>query len=344
MTTTDVSSEFEFKPGSFELPTMIDSGGGSSNIPVTQGRSGASVANWESHEESDANGAGNDAPSAHADFPMIVWLRGDEPWFSQFDMDADTTMAALGIKRSRLTQISGRDLRVGRVRMDRYIRPVYRSFDVEQYLNQTRATASHQKSSDVIKQAMEQLSEQSNRMLATIDTIGSNFSAQINGVICELVTDSVNKALEPLTQEISTLPFELHSKVTASFDEIQQRVNQSMSELANSLTQSLTHSLTTATDAVQSSAREQAAALEILTLQLNQTSEKTALMEERLAAWDKMLTQNLQNIAVDLAELKKPSPFRKSTSRKPAKIPVGKPASTKPKLATRAAPSRRKPK
>lgn len=340
MTTTHVSSEFEFKPGSFELPTMIDSGGSSRNIPVTQGRSGASVANWESQVESDANGAGNDAASAHADFPMLVWLRGDEPWFSQFDMDADTTMAALGIKRSRLTQISGRDLRVGRVRMDRYIRPVYRSLDVEQYLNQTRATASHQKSSDAIKQAMEQLSEQSNIMLATIDTIGSNFSAQINGVICELVTISVNKALEPLTQQISTLPFELHSKVTASFDEVQQRVNQSMSELANSLTQSLT----TAADAVQSSAREQAAALEILTLQLNQTSEKTALMEERLAAWDKMLTQNLQNMAIDLAELKKPSPFRKSTSRKPAKIRAAQPASTKPKLATRAAPSRRKPK
>jgi hypothetical protein len=336
MTTTDVSSEFEFKPGSFELPIMIDSGGGLNNIPVTQGRSGASVTHWESHEEPDANGAGHDVLSAHADFPMIVWLRGDEPWFSQFDMDADTTMAALGIKRSRLTQISGRDLRVGRVRMDRYIRPVYRSLDVEQYLNQTRATASHQKSSDAIKQAMEQLSEQSNRMLATIDTIGSNFSAQINGVICELVTDSVNKALEPLTQQIGTLPVELHSQITTSFHEIQQRVDHSIAELANTLT--------TAATAMQSSAREQAAALEILTLQLNQTSEKTALMEERLAAWDKMLTQNLQNIALDLAELKKPSPFRKSTSRKPAKIQVAQPASTKLTLATRAAPNRRKPK
>jgi hypothetical protein len=267
---------------------------------------------------------------------MIVWLRGDEPWFSQFDMDADTTMAALGIKRSRLTQISGRDLRVGRVRMDRYIRPVYRSLDVEQYLNQTRATASHQKSSDAIKQAMEQLSEQSNRMLATIDTIGSNFSAQINGVICELVTDSVNKALEPLTQQIGTLPVELHSQITGSFHEIQQRVDHSIAELANTLA--------TAATAMQSSAREQAAALEILTLQLNQTSEKTALMEERLAAWDKMLTQNLQHIALDLADLKKPSPFRKSASRKPAKMQSGLPAPSKPKIATRAAPSRRKPK
>ena len=63
-------------------------------------------------------------------------------------------MHALGIKRSRLTQISGRDLRVGRVRVDRYIRPVYRSNDIEKYLAWTRATASHQKSSDAIKTAV----------------------------------------------------------------------------------------------------------------------------------------------------------------------------------------------
>jgi len=335
MTTTDVSSEFEFKPGSFELPTMIDSGGGSNNGHVTQGRSGASVATWENHEESEAN-ISADALAANADFPMIVWLRGDEPWFSQFDLDADTTMAALGIKRSRLTQISGRDLRVGRVRMDRYIRPVYRSLDVEQYLNQTRATASHQKSSDAIKQAMEQLAEQSNRMLATIDTIGTNFSAQINGVICELVTDSVNKALEPLTAQINALPVDLQSQVNASFDDIQKRMNDSMSEIANSLT--------TVTSAMQASAREQAAALEILTLQIHQTSEKTALMEERLAAWDKMLVQNLQNISSDLAELKKPLPFRKSGARKSPKMPATPQTTAKPRLAARAAPTRRKPK
>jgi hypothetical protein len=74
---------------------------------------GAARTTWDDQDESATN-----------DFPMIVWLRGDEPWFSQFDMDAEAVMSALGIKRSRLTQISGKELRVGRVRMDRYIRPV----------------------------------------------------------------------------------------------------------------------------------------------------------------------------------------------------------------------------
>ena len=88
---------------------------------------------------------------------MIVHLRGDEDHAADFTIDADAAMQQLGIKRSRLTQISGKDLRVGRIRKDRYIRPVYRLSDLNQYLDWTRATATSKSSSEAVKQSLEDL-------------------------------------------------------------------------------------------------------------------------------------------------------------------------------------------
>jgi hypothetical protein len=94
------------------------------------------------------------------DLPMIVWLVGTEPWFSEFSLEADHVMASLGIKRTRLTQIAGRELRVGRVRRGRYISPVFRPEDVEQYLNWSRAPSTHIKSSTMLSEAADMLKEQ----------------------------------------------------------------------------------------------------------------------------------------------------------------------------------------
>ena len=91
--------------------------------------------------------------------PMAINLRGDEDFFEQFDLDANTVMERLNIKRSRLNQISGKELRVGRAKVDRYIRPIYRSIDVENYLSWSRATATNKKNTDVITDATQQLSE-----------------------------------------------------------------------------------------------------------------------------------------------------------------------------------------
>lgn len=93
------------------------------------------------------------------ELPMVVHLRGDEEYVSEFSVDADEAMAQLGIKRSRLTQISGKDLRVGRIRKDRYIRPVYRVSDLEQYLSWTRATATHKNSSETVKRSVDELEQ-----------------------------------------------------------------------------------------------------------------------------------------------------------------------------------------
>src|SRR5262245_8088354 len=92
-----------------------------------------------------------------ADLPMIVWLRGDEPYCGDFVLEADAVMTQLGIRRSRLTQISGRELRVGRIRRGRYVMPVYRQTDVDSYRGWTRATASHLKSSTLLQDAADSL-------------------------------------------------------------------------------------------------------------------------------------------------------------------------------------------
>jgi hypothetical protein len=102
-----------------------------------------------------------DALTPSGELPMIVWLRGDEPWAGEFTLSADEVMKDLDIKRSRLTQISGHELRVGRMRVDRYVRPVYRPEDVEAYKAWTRSTATHQRASNIIQEAAETLEKQS---------------------------------------------------------------------------------------------------------------------------------------------------------------------------------------
>ena len=90
----------------------------------------------------------NDSDSTKIDgLPMIVHLCGDEEFIEEFCLTADDAMTKLGIKRSRLTQISGRELRVGKIRDNRYVRPVYREEDIQRYLNWSRPTATHKASS-----------------------------------------------------------------------------------------------------------------------------------------------------------------------------------------------------
>jgi methyl-accepting chemotaxis protein len=315
-TTTEHQEDLGIEPGVFALPTPE-----SLQAPtVTGALKGASQAAWdESDDESQ-------------DFPMIVWLRGEEPWFTQFDMDADAVMSALGIKRSRLTQISGKELRVGRVRMDRYIRPVYRSLDVEQYLKWTRATASHQKSSDAIKLAVDQLQLQSESIQNTLQSLTSSFTDSLKAELRDFIAESVASGISPMAESLQTFRDDITS----------------LTSRLNATVTGSTESLKMATDAftgtITDVARQQAAAIEVLTLQLNQMSEKTALMEERMSAWENMLSANIKTIATDVASLKKTGRFEKSIARKPKRQPENQGVSAaKPKLVLRAAPSRRKP-
>ncbi|MBP6217135.1 MAG: hypothetical protein KA436_00950 [Oligoflexales bacterium] len=112
----------------------------------------------------------------HQDLPMLVWLRGDEPHYEDFTLHADQVMQKLGIRRSRLNQISGRELRVGKARIEGYLRPIYRPDDVERYLEWVRPSSSHKKSSDILEQAREKLEKESEK-------IADEFSLQTDEIV-----------------------------------------------------------------------------------------------------------------------------------------------------------------
>jgi|GEM_PF-2676639 len=139
----------------------------------------------------------DEAPAA--DLPLVVWLRGDEDYCGDFSLDADAVMDQLGIKRSRLTQISGRELRVGRIRRGRYISPVYRQADVESYLAWTRATASQQKSASLVSEATAELLEHSERLSDYLQSIPDQLTTVIRGDISSAtvqVTTELRRVLD----------------------------------------------------------------------------------------------------------------------------------------------------
>src|SRR6478735_1247545 len=111
-----------------------------------------------------------DIPASQKDhqLPMIINFRGDEELVDEFNWDAEQVMEFLGIKRSRLTQISGKELRVGRIRRDRYLRPIYRESDVRDYQEWTRATATHQSSSRAIEQAIDSLDDRFSDLMVVL--------------------------------------------------------------------------------------------------------------------------------------------------------------------------------
>jgi len=120
------------------------------------------------------------------DLPMLIWLRGDESICDEFTMDAEQVMAELGIKRSRLTQIAGKELRVGRMRVGRYVRPVFRAKDVQAYKAWVRASASHLKSSRAIEDAAAKLEHETS-------------------LLADKVKDAASAELETLNERLLTL-------------------------------------------------------------------------------------------------------------------------------------------
>lgn len=109
------------------------------------------------------------------DLPMITWLKGDESYFEEFSWDAKKVMEVLGIKRSRLTQISGQELRVGKARVDRYLRPFYRPEDVQNYLKWTQPTASHKRSTGIVDEARRRLEETTEELKKSLQQGPSGF-------------------------------------------------------------------------------------------------------------------------------------------------------------------------
>jgi len=222
MTSIDETSQDDnLAPGVFKLSSEPDNGAFITPEDAIKLRQGAtSLDPSEELTSPEITSAETTGQIEGDDFPMIVWLRGDEPWFSEFDMDADATMSALSIKRSRLTQIAGKELRVGRVRVDRYIRPVFRSIDVEQYLKQTRATASHQRSSDAINSATSLLCQQIEKFEHRLDVINENLLSQVTAVLQRIVTESLNTTLTTLMERYDSLEANLTNRLSVTVQEV----------------------------------------------------------------------------------------------------------------------------
>ena len=185
----------------------------------TDTRIGASGTTWTDQDA--------ESSKTHTELPMIVWLRGDEPWFAEFDLDADQVMQRLNIKRSRLTQISGKELRVGRIRIDRYVRPIYRSEDVEAYLTWTRATASHQRSSSAIKEAVDALQSQGSQIAQVVEAANESFKGTLEAGLADKIRAATESSFSSLIEQVSGMRHEtnstfeaLHAIATKSFKDL----------------------------------------------------------------------------------------------------------------------------
>ena len=104
-----------------------------------------------------------DLTSNTNELPMVVFLDNDSN--TDFDISADEAMVELGIKRSRLSQISGRELRVGKRRVDRYLRPYYRRIDILAYKDRTRPSTTKQHASESLIRAAQLIEVRVNTLL-----------------------------------------------------------------------------------------------------------------------------------------------------------------------------------
>ncbi|MCX6118348.1 MAG: hypothetical protein NT027_12455 [Proteobacteria bacterium] len=224
-------------------------------------------ATWSSDIELLDDQASSLGESDEANWPMIIWLRGDEPYFSQFDLDAEGVMKRLGIKRSRLTQISGKDLRVGRIRVDRYIKPIFRSQDVENYLTWTRATASHLKSSNVLSQAAGSLQEQSHQFAKIVETAQSS--------LAEGVKSAIESSLESFSKAITA---QIQLDLVQMSNQFQSALQKNHSEMIDAV-----KSLSEINSTLQHNINLQNAGLEQTTLRLSEVQDRILLLKEKFS-------------------------------------------------------------
>ena len=145
------------------------------------------------------------------DLPIIVWLKGDEPYFSDFSWDANEVMKVLSIKRSRLNQISGKELRVGKARIDHYIRPIYRPCDVKHYLSWTRPTASHKRSSTIIEEARQKLEDKTDDLISKMSDSSKDALEDVKITIRNLLFEQFGLITHQLKELSNTLPEQLNA-------------------------------------------------------------------------------------------------------------------------------------
>lgn len=148
-----------------------------------------------------------------SDLPLVVWLRGDEPFAGDFSLDADQVMAQLGIRRSRLTQISGKELRVGRMRKGRYVSPVYRPVDVDAYTAWTRPPATHQKAAEVIDEVVSRLDDRQEALQSGFELLVATLTDKLGNAPRQLM-DALLPLIRAQRQEMAAFSQEARLGLT----------------------------------------------------------------------------------------------------------------------------------
>jgi plasmid maintenance system antidote protein VapI len=248
---------------------------------------------------------------------MTLWLRGDETYCGSFNLDAEAVMELLGIKRTRLTQISGRELRVARIKRGRYIVPVYRPEDVEQYRSWSRATATHLKSTQAVTEATENLKDQTSQLLHKTEALLQNLADSmaedllsrvalplskmlIQGLIPALQTEAKAKMShmeflnEALGQNLEYSLRETGQHLTAQQSLLQKTVTKRLDHLSQGLALQLKSTL-------DSQHQNQAASLLLL-----QRVTDLMILIQNVDTQVKEHAQELANLNASLAEKKSP--------------------------------------
>lgn len=167
------------------------------------------------------------------DLPMVVWLRGDEPYCDSFSLNADQVMAELGVRRSRLTQISGRELRVGRRRDGRYIRPMFRPEDVEAYKSWSRAPATQAKSHHLVQEILDRMERDLNSFAELRDDLFSDFQKHIAPELTRIQSE--------LSWQLKTLSQYFDAQILDMKERFLKCTLEALTETANLMLLELTH-------------------------------------------------------------------------------------------------------
>ena len=175
-------------------------------------------------------GASTDGGITGSSLPMVLILKESDELFNSFNLDAQTVMEELGIKRSRLTQISGRELRVARKKIGQYIRPMYRQEDVNEYKSWSRATATHQKASSMVQQAADSLEQKALDLTKTLTTSIDEFTTLLQDSFHHIRSDILQDKLEQ-KQLLSNLEDRISTTVNHSTNIHQEFLQNSSSSI-----------------------------------------------------------------------------------------------------------------
>lgn len=230
------------------------------------------------------------------DLPMMLNFRGDEDLAKDFSFSAEQAMDVLGIKRSRLNQISGRELRVARMRVDGYLRPIYRPIDVEEYLSWSRAPVTHKRSSEAIDDAVHRLESHAQKLREELTGDGN--------ILAEVVSKSLQILDQNLQQQIQILRRTLLQRDDSSFLQNQNRIMaQTLDSLDTKVSETLEKQLDLGVNvsAVQGALTDILLGLQNIALRLSEQQETTkAMLMKQDQDLDARIEAKLENLHLAL--------------------------------------------